>query len=154
MPAPPTTSIRWVLALRLIEQIRDAPELVDVRVEPGWPGERFVKPEMVWIDDIDGDVTIPLIKAARKIRDDEFTVPLEIRVTNRKDLDATMSRLFEIIAAIEDALADSITLGDGASALPGLIACAITSIRTTAAGLPEGHVGFGEVIVTAHTRLE
>lgn len=144
-----TTSVRWTVTKALIDDIRAAPALVGVAVEPGWPGDRNIRPEMVWVADLDGDVSIPLMNAGRTNRDDRFTIPLEVRVGNQNNLDATMARLTEMVAAVEDVLAESSTLGDE----DGVVSIEISSERMTCASTPEGHVGFAEVVVSVHSRL-
>lgn len=143
----PDVGIRWEITKHLLDLVRD--ELVDVQVEPGWPGDQQ-KNESVWINDLDGEVTIPLANAGRKYRDDQFRVPFEVRVSNRASLDDTAQRVQEIVNAIEDVLADDPTLAD----YPGLVSAEINSIRATCARTPQGHIGFGEVVVSAHVRLD
>lgn len=125
-------------------------DLDGVQVEPGWPGDTL-KDEAVWVDELDGELVIPVMSAGRKYRDDKFTVPFEIRVTGKKDLDATMSRLSVIVAAIEDVLADD----PGLDGLDGLIAAEVTAERMTAGEIANtGWVGFAEVVVSCHARYE
>lgn len=124
--------------------------LSGVQVEPGWPGDTL-KAEAVWIDQLDGDVSIPVMSAGRKYRDDQFTVPFEIRVAGKATLDATMTRLAAIIAEIEDVMADD----PGLDTLDGLISAQVTEERMTAGEIAAtGWIGFGEVVVSCHARYE
>lgn len=121
-----------------------------VLVEPGWPGDKL-EAETVWVDQLDGDLSIAVLSAGRKRRDDKFDIPFEIRVAGKSDLDATMDRLSEIVAAIEDVLADD----PGLDAFTGLIAAWISSERMTSGEVAgTGWIGFGEVVVSCHARYE
>lgn len=145
----PTTTIRWAVTEALITQVRAHASLVGVAVEPGWPGDQAGS-ETVWVDDLDGDINIPTSNAGRKQRDDKFRIPFEVRVVGKVSLDATMTRLAEIVAALEDVLANSPTLSD----TDGVVAAQVTEERMTSADLKGlGHVGFAEVVVSVHARL-
>lgn len=131
-------------------QLRIGTGLDGVLVEPGWPGDRATD-EIVWIDELDGDVVIPVMTAGRKHRDDRFTIPFEIRVAGKGDLDSTMCRVAEILAAIEDEFADD----PGVDEFTGLIDAVVDSERMTGGEIANtGWVGFGEVVVGCHARYE
>ena len=142
-----TTNIRWTVTKTLIDLIRAHPSVIGVQVEPGWPGD--TEAEAIWVDELDGEVDMPLMMGGRKIRDDRFTIPFEIRVANRDDLDSTMERLLELVAAIEDVTADDPTLG-GLDSMPSAV---ISHERQICARTPDGHIGFAEVVVDVHSRL-
>lgn len=144
----PDVGPRWELVRHLIDTLRQHASLVGVQVEPGWPGDQQTS-ESVWVNDLDGEISIPLANAGRKYRDDIFRIPFEIRVANRGDLDSTADRTEEIVNAIDDVLADDPALDE----FPGLVSAEITSNRTTFGRTPEGVLGFGEVVVSAHLRL-
>lgn len=144
-----TTSIRWALTKHLIDILRNDVDLASVTVEPGWPGNEYVTAEMVWVDELAGDVVVPVMSAGRKQRDDVFTIPFEIRVAGKTDLDAVMERLSVLVATIEDALAND----PGLDTYDGLIDAEVVSERFTAARTPDGVLGFAEVVVEAHSRL-
>ena len=120
-------------------------------IYPGWPGEQTARAtaQMVWIDDIDGNVSIPVMVGGRKQRNDDFEIPLEIRVVGLLTLDDTMRRLTDIIAVIENTLADDTSLSD----LDGVLSAEITRERLTSAMSPEGPLGFAQVTVSVSTRL-
>lgn len=121
-----------------------------VQVEAGWPGDTL-KSEAVWIDQLDGEVTIPVMTAGRKYRDDRFTVPFEVRVAGKASLDATMTRLAVIVAEIEDVLADD----PGLDTLDGLISAEVSEERMTAGEIANtGWIGFAEIVVSCHARYE
>lgn len=143
-----TNTIRWDVTKHLIAIIRT--KFNDLQVEAGFPGDRM-EAESVWVDELDGEITIPVMKSGRKHRDDEFTIPFEIRVAGRSDLDSTMERISEIIAGIEDVLADDPGLDD----FDGLIDAVIDSERMTSGEIRNaGWIGFGEVVVSCHARYE
>lgn len=146
----PTTNIRWVCIKHLIDLIRDHPAMVKVLVEPGWPGDKNSRPEMVWIDRVDGDVSIPVMTGGRTTRDDKFDIPFLLRVAGRRDHDITLTRLTEMMSAVEDVLADSPTLDD----FDGVVSAEITSESFMCGETPsDGHLGFGELVVSVHSRL-
>ena len=145
-----TTSIRWALAKHLIGIVRDAPAATGVLIEPGWPGDKHIKREMLWIDEIaDTDASVPVMTNGRTHRDDMFTIVVLARVAGRNTLDETMTRLEELGALIEDQIADSPTLDDFGSLLSADFAItAMTSGRT-----PEGPLGYARFEVRCHSRL-
>lgn len=132
----------------LIATLRNHESLVDVQIEPGWPGDKQ-KSESVWVNDLDGELNIPLANAGRKSRDDKFRIPFEVRVANRGDLDSTADRTEQIVNAIDDALADDPTLED----FDGLVSAVIDTNRSTVGITPDGALGYGEVVVSVHLRL-
>jgi hypothetical protein len=144
-----TTSIRWIAAERVVSLLRSEPLLTGVTVEPGWPGDRVATAELIWLDEIDGSVNIPVMTGGRKQRDDVFTLPLQIRVIGLGTLDETMSRVTTLVATIEDLLADDTSLAD----LDGVLSAEVTEERQTSSMFPEGPAGFAEVVVTVSTRL-
>ena len=95
-----TTSIRWLAAERIVSLLRAAPLLANVTVEPGWPGDRVPQDELIWLDEIDGTVNIPVMTGGRKQRDDVFNLPLQIRVIGYGTLTDTMQRLTTIVATV------------------------------------------------------
>lgn len=124
--------------------------MADVQVEPGWPGDQLAA-QSVWIDELNGEITIPNMKSGRKQRDDMFTVPFQVRVAGLSDLDSTMERLSEIVASIEDVFADD----PGLDELDGLIDAVVASERMTSGEIAgTGWIGFGEVVISCHARYE
>ena len=111
--AEPTTTVWWLCAQHIVDLLRDHNTLRGkVAVEPGWPGDLNRKAEMVFIDELSSTEDRPVMTQGRQKRDEEFTLPLLVIVTEQRDLDATMSRLSEIVAAIQDTLAEAPTLTD------------------------------------------
>ena len=144
-----TTSIRWEAAKRVVTLLQAAPTLANVTIEPGWPGDRVKLAELIWLDEIDGNVNIPVMTGGRKQRDDVFTLPLQIRVIGYGTLNETMERLMVIVGIIEDTLAADTSL----NSLDGVLSAEVTEERQTSAMFPEGPTGFAEVVVTVSTRL-
>ncbi len=144
-----TTSIRWQAAERVVSLLRAEPLLRSVSIEPGWPGDRVPQAELIWLDEIDGTVNIPVMTGGRKQRDDIFNLPFQIRVLGYATLSETMERLTTLVATIEDVLADDTSLLE----LDGVLSAEVTEERQTSAMFPEGPVGFAEVVVTVSSRL-
>lgn len=146
----PSTSIRWDVVSWVVARLRDHPTLQrDSSVDPGWPGDKKLRPSMVWVDDIDGEVSIPVATAGRKHRTDTFRVPILVRTTHGRSIDECMARLFEIVAAVEDELAEASTLED----LPGVVSAEVTAEDQTAGVTPEGPVAFARIELTIESRL-
>jgi hypothetical protein len=142
-------TIRWLCAKRVVELLRERPGLEGVQIEPGFPGDTL-EDQAVWIDELDGDIEVPVSKGVDGIvaRDDNFTVPFEVRVVGLADLDDTMTRLSEIVAEIELCAATDSQLGQ----LDGVVTARVTGERFTAAQIKGvGYVGFAEVVITVLT---
>jgi len=144
-----TTNIRWSACQRIVSLLQSDATLMGVTVEPGWPGDRAPTAQLIWIDELDGTCEIPVMTGGRKQRNDDFEIPLQIRVIGLGTLDETMVRLTEILAVIENTLASDTSLDD----LDGVLSAEITRERMTSAMFPEGPVGFAEVVVSISTRL-
>lgn len=148
----PTTSIRWSCTKHLLDLLRRHELCQGVGITAGHPGDKRSQMDEIWPLSIDSEVVVPTSKAGRKARDDRFTVTLVVRVSGRISvdaLDATQVRLAELLGAIEDVFADDPSLED----FPGVISAEITSERQTAADTPDGVLGYGEAVITVHTRL-
>ncbi len=144
-----TTSVRWQATEQVCALLRSAPALTGVTVEPGWPGDRVPAAQLIWFDEIDGPISVPVMTGGRKQRADTFTLSMQIRVIGLGTLDETMSRLFELVAVVENLLADDTSLGD----LDGVLSAELTNGRQTSAMFPEGPTAYGELILTIETRL-
>lgn len=145
-----TTSIRWAAVKQIVDLLSTSPLMANVTVCPGFPGEEIAKTrELIYVDEVDGQVSIPVMVGGRKERNDDFDIPLEVKVIGFVSLDDTMRRLTEIVSVIEDTLADDTSLGG----LDGVLSAEITRERMTSAQLPEGPVGFAQVVVSISTRL-
>ena len=144
-----TTSVRWQATEQVCSLLRSAPALTGVTVEPGWPGDRVPAAQLIWFDEIDGPISVPVMTGGRKQRADTFTLSMQIRVIGLATLDETMSRLFEIVAVVENLLADDTSLGN----LNGVLSAELTNGRQTSAMFPEGPTAYGELILTIETRL-
>ncbi len=145
-----TTSIRWAAVNQIVSLVSESPLMAGVVVATGFPGEQIAKTaQLVYIDEIDGVVSIPVMVGGRKERNDDFEIPIQIKVIGFGTLDETMIRLTEIIAVIENTLAENTSLAD----LDGVLSAEISRERMTSAMLQEGPVGFAEVIVSVSTRL-
>jgi hypothetical protein len=146
-----TTSIRWEACKKIVQLIGEDPLIAStsVSVQPGWPGDRIVQKELIWIDEITGDTNIPVMTGGRKQREDDFEITLNFRITGLYDISATMDRTFVLIGIVEDILANDTTLG----ALDGVLSAEITSERMSSAMFPEGPVAFAELKIQISSRL-
>jgi hypothetical protein len=146
-----TTSIRWEACKRIVSLIEADQDIEDtaVSVQPGWPGDRIIQKELIWIDEITGDTRIPVMTGGRKERDDEFEITLNFRVVGLHDLEDTMDRIFALVAIVENILADDTSL----DALDGVLSAEITSQRMSCAMFPEGPVAYAELKIQISSRL-
>jgi hypothetical protein len=145
-----TTSIRWTATKHLIDLLRaDAISDVGLLIEPGWPGEQNVRAEMIWVDEITSSIEIPTMGGARMQRDDNFTIVLLVAVRGKASLDATMTRLEELCAYIEDRAAGDTTLTE----LDGVMSVEVTSTDITTGRSPDGFLGFARCEVRIYSRL-
>lgn len=144
-----TTNIRWAVVSKIVDLISSSPLTVGVTIAPGWPGDRDHLAQIIWIDDIDGTVQIPVMTGGRKQRNDDFDVPIQFQVIGMVNLADTMARISELVAIVENLLADDTSLDD----LDGVMSAEITRERMTSAVVTEGPVGFAEVVVSVSTRL-
>ena len=144
-----TTNIRWAACKAIVSLLRSDNSLAGVNVEPGWPGDRVPNAQLIWIDELDGTCEIPVMTAGRKQRNDDFDIPLQMRVLGLGTLDDTMNQLSVLVASVENALANDTSLDN----LDGVLSAEVTRERMTSAMFPEGPVGFAEVVISVSTRL-
>jgi hypothetical protein len=144
-----TTSIRWQTCEQLVNLLRASASLSGVTVEPGWPGDRVPVAQLIWLDEIDGQIAVPVMTGGRKQRADTFTLSIQMRVIGLGTLDETMTRLFELVAVVENLLANDTSLGS----LDGVLSAELTNGRQTSAMFPEGPAAYGELILTVESRL-
>ena len=98
-----STDHRSAVVLAVTDLLAASPDLARVQVAAGWPAEDQAA-EAVWVDEMDGTLTLPATGPATVLADDEFRVPLEVRVSQAGDLAATRARLGELVAAVTDAI--------------------------------------------------
>lgn len=144
-----TTNIRWAAAKRTIDLLRAHPTLVDVQVEPGWPGDT-TRDEAIWLETIEGAVEIPVVNAGRKSRNDTFKMSFTLRVV-RGTLDEVMVRISELLAAFEDVLADDPGLGGLDGVVAGTFDLPNGPEAQDVVGV--GPVAFAQVSITVLSRL-
>lgn len=146
-----TTSIRWIVAKQLVDLLSAHADLAGVQVEPGWPGDTQ-KAESIWINSLSGSEEYPYMVGSdtRQVTDDRFDIPLQMRVANRKQLDETMQRLTELVAAVQDIVKDDPTLGLFAE---GVLETDLGQADMTAGRMPEGVLGFARMVLAVHARL-
>lgn len=145
----PETSIDWITTKAIVAELRADTALRGVSIEPGWVGEQGIVAEMIWLDETESNVAIPVMTGTRMHRDDLFDLTWLYRVAGRPTLDATRERIAQLMASIENVLANSPTLSD----LDGVVSAEITRRRAMATRTPSGFVGFGETVVQVHSRL-
>lgn len=144
--------IRWAVIRHICEVLAGHELLGGVQVEPGYPGELATQgPELIWVDAPPPSTTlIPVGTGGRKVIDDTFTVPLQVRVAGRTSLTELGDRLDEVVGAVIEVMATDPSL-DG---FDGVLSAEVTSIAGPAIGLTaDGRVGFARIVVSVHTRI-
>lgn len=144
-----TALVRWPICQQFIALLRDQPLLAGVQVEPGWPGDQLAA-EAIWVDGMDGQLTLPVMMAGRKIVDDKFLLTIVFHVTNRTDLYDTQNRLSEMVSAALNVIQND----PGLDNFDGVLDSDPPTIRGPVAALsPEGHVGYADLTVNVHSRI-
>lgn len=145
------TSIRWSCTKALCTTLSNAAGLVGVTVDPTWPGDKYERPEMVWVDRLTGDVEIAVMTGptARHIRNDMFEIPFRVQVAGRSSVDEAVTRIEEMIGTIESVLA----LDPGLDDFDGVLSAEVTHDEYQGFLTPDGPLALGEVIVSVHSRL-
>jgi hypothetical protein len=146
-----TTSIRWTVAKQLVTLLTAHASLAGTQVEPGWPGDSQ-KAESIWIESLDGTEEVPYMNGGARITtDDRFEIPLQIRVANRSNLNDTMERLTEIVAAVQDVVKNNPSLG--ITPANGMMETDLGQTDMTAGRMPEGCLGFARITLSVYSRL-
>jgi hypothetical protein len=147
-----TTDARYVVVDALIAALRAHPNLADTQVEDHEPGGLRLEDNALWLDDVEGiSTSVVASVAGRHARDDRFRLTFILWVAWRDDFRPTIDRATEIIAAVEDVLADDPELG-----IPEV--CIIAEVTNKngpkAFETPnDGHIGGATIEVEVHTRL-
>jgi hypothetical protein len=108
----PTSSVRLTVADALVAALRAKPVLSGVQVEYGWPGDRIER-ECIWLGPITGTLQLPLMKAGRMYRDDDWTqqVLVDVMMPAATELREATERVEQLGAVLEGVLADDPTVG-------------------------------------------
>ena len=117
----PTTSIRTATARRFMDLLRLDSTLADAVITYGAPKEVGPLVVAVIIPD-DGGTTVANMRSGRKARKDEFDLEVIVacHIATNDELEAA-ERCEQAFAAIENLLADNVTLAVNGNGLPGLI---------------------------------
>lgn len=108
----PTTSTAPVVKTRLLELLAAA--ATGVQVERHHPGDALAH-EAIFTGRVRGTSSIPVAKAGRKKREEEYTIEVWFVVAHATtELDAEL-RAFELLGLLEDALANDPTLAQDAT---------------------------------------
>lgn len=148
-----TGPIRWACAQQLIEILRAEPALDGVQIEPGFPGDVGTRREAIWLDAMTGTVTARVMTPDRRMLDDNFVMPLQLRVAGHRTLDGAMARISELLHAAYQPIVTGVSTLQGldgvVSALPGELN------GPTAGETPsDGVLAFASLTVDVHARIE
>ena len=140
---------RWASIERVVTILRADSDLAGVQVSTGWPGDRNLTAEMIWVDDDEGERTYPVMVDGRKPADDVWTLSLQMRVAGQRDLDATRARLDGIVACVHTAIVETADL----EGLDDVVSVGGGSLRQTVGMTPNGCLGYAAYDVEIHLRL-
>jgi len=127
-------------------------ELLDqVQVHDGMPGENAkVGNELLVVDDeITSESSIPVAVGGAKPYDDTFEIMLVIYVKGRSTRAEAKARLAEIVGAVQTLLAADPSLGG----IEGVLSASIVRRRRITKVLTDGPVGYGELVISVHSRI-
>ena len=146
-----TKLTRWPVTLAALDLLRENEALAGVLISEGFPG-MAAKPEMVWVGEIQGDITYPHASGVgRSHRDEEFRVPFVIKVAGNKTPAVCRLRLEEILAEIESEFADlTLTVFE---AIPGLLTLEVAEPISDVQDTPQGALGFAAIALVGKSRL-
>ena len=143
-----STMNRWTVASEILTFVREHEDMVGVKVTALWPGEDLAD-ETVWLDELAGELSNPLMGSGRKYRDDNFTVPLNVRIVGKATEEACMTRLAEVLGAIESVVADHTEI----AALSGVVTVSAPTVEMFGAETRDGFIGRGVVTIPVLSRL-
>lgn len=144
-----TTLNRWETVQAIVTALRASSALTGVQITTGFPGDRNVTAEAIWIDLIDGQLEIPVMTGGRKEYDDTFDIPIEVRIAGQIDGDYVRGRLEDVAGTVLTILQNDTQLSN----LDGIVSATVTRIRSDVNGTPDGYIGFAEVTVEVHSRI-
>lgn len=148
---------RWATVASVVAALRDCTDLAGVQVEPGFPGATH-QAEVVYADVLDtaGDAEVPVTHGpdlALTI-DDNWTLPLELRVSNRAGLDDTATRLGELAAAVTDTIRANADVGTEVGAGWFTVDLTVTRRTDAVAQTPQGYIGAARIELGIHSRRQ
>lgn len=127
-----------------------APALPGVQVVEGRPADSLLQRECVYTGQVTGHHAIANIKAGRKQRNENYTIDVVCSVLQaRGTVAAARNRAYELVAAVEDALANDPFLG----AVDGLIAATAGGFRDVSDFVKEGPAAVVVLEVECSARL-
>ena len=128
-----TISIVPALIDALVSTLRARAALTGIQVEPAWPGDN-PESESIFVTSTRVDSEIANMRAGRKHRNEDPVIGLTVLVQRHDSPSATRDRAYVLYAEVENALADSPTLGG----LDGLLWASITRHESETFGVEPG----------------
>lgn len=146
----PTTTIAWSTAKEIARLIGLHANCATITVWSAWPGDKHVKPDMVWIEDLRAPtVNVPVSQAGRLQRDETVTMDVKVGVAGRRTVDDAMTRVAELVAAVQDTLANLT-----GTAITGVTGAEVVAYEMNADELNDGRwMATGSVSLTFEIRL-
>ena len=130
----PTTTIAWAVAQQVATLIDAKTAANGATVSAAWPGDKFIKAEMIVVEELKAsEVRIPVSQAGRKQRDETIEFVVKCYVAGKRTADAAMDRASELVSAVQDVFAD-----DPSLATEGVVLAEIGSYSFDYGELSEG----------------
>lgn len=145
-----TTIIRKDVAEDILSGVGALPACSGVQFEFGFPGDE-TRGELVWLSTVDGSITMPLLSAGRKPRDDTFRLVYRVQIQEKRTIALTFDRLVAVVGAFDDYLANYSTIGEQWAGV--VISLSLDTPVMAVTTLPEGPVGIAEVSIEIRSRL-
>lgn len=144
-----TRSVRWLLVQQYAALFSQHPLAGPVAVHAFPPGEMDVTDEMIVATKITSVWGNPNQKAGRQERDESITVEWAVMVNGLSDEDTCMSRFDELVAVIDDTVADDRTLDN----FDGQADASVTASEGVPMRAQDGFYVMGTVTTVTETRL-
>lgn len=142
--------VRQEVAQDILDGVRHLPACAGVQFEFGYPGDE-ARGELVWLAGVTGTITMPLMSAGRKPRDDLFELLYRVQIQGKRTTELCFERLSGVVGAFDDYLANHSTIAQRWAGV--VISVSLDTPLMAVTTLPEGPVGIAEVSIEVRSRL-
>lgn len=144
----PTSTIVPVKA-GLIQALRGRPGLSGVLITYADPGDKGRREQMFCTDVRRAEQEPASFRSGRKHRDEEYELDLVVDCSSKTSPEATEARCMEMVAEVEDELAEDQTV----RGTPGVLWATVTDLRLSTQETGDGPVSRALVTITVRARL-
>lgn len=147
MTAPTSTIVPAKKALASALRLR--PALEGVLVAYADPGDKGRREQMFFAEVRQADQDPVALKAGRRRRDEEYELDLIVDCSSKPSAEAAESRCMELVAELEEELAEDTTI----HATPGVLWALVTDLTLKTAETGDGAIARAVVTITVRARL-